>query len=144
MQRTMAKVMAQKGLTRAQIAKRLGVSERTVTRMMGFKDDEIAGTVAARLNDALPDRIAGILDRIAAELEVRDLSGAPLHHLSLLFGTLFDKMRLAKGQSTNNVSVLAKVQAMAEAEEARRLSGAADAKPVAGQLPPADDQVGDE
>ena len=119
--------LAQQGMSTADIAQHQGVVPSTVFRFLQqtkpeqaalgrFKKDR--GDVFARLAAKSLDLQERILDtydeRLVAALKPHE-KGSLLHALNIQAGTLYDKERLERGQSTSNLSVLAKLITEAEA-----------------------------
>jgi hypothetical protein len=103
-----------RGLTYEEIAKQFGCCKQSVQEALAPFQVPDGGTV-----DLFKDRRADIL----AATQVRLLQGltdekikqAKLGELSIAFGTLFDKERLERGQSTQNQGVMVVFQAMGKA-----------------------------
>lgn len=123
-----AKVMelAEQGLKTVDIAKHQGVAPSTIFRFLqqtepdrlaleAFKKDR--GDVFARLSMkslGLQDKILGTFDdALVAALKPHE-KGSLLHALNIQAGTLYDKERLERGQSTQNLSILGKFLMQAE------------------------------
>ena len=119
--------LAEQGLKTIDIAKHQGVAPSTVFRFLQqnepdrlalevFKKDR--GDVFARLSMkslGLQDKILDTFDeRIIAALKPHE-KGSLLHALNIQAGTLYDKERLERGQSTQNLSILSKLIIDAEA-----------------------------
>lgn len=114
-----------KGLTTLEIAQHQGVAPSTVWRFLdrsqpqmealeqfkGGRADVLAELQAKSLD--VQDRILDSLDdRVLATLTPYQKSGL-LHALNVQAGTLYDKERLERGQSTTNVSLIAKMMGQA-------------------------------
>src|SRR4029077_5065139 len=119
--------LAEQGLKTVDIAKHQGVAPSTIFRFLQhtepdrqalevFKKDR--GDVFARLSMkslGLQDKILETFDeRIIAALKPHE-KGSLLHALNIQAGTLYDKERLERGQSTQNLSILGKLITAAEA-----------------------------
>ena len=113
--------LAEQGLKTIDIAKHQGVAPSTVFRFLQqtepdrlalevFKKDR--GDVFARLSMkslGLQDKILDTFDEgIIAALKPHE-KGSLLHALNIQAGTLYDKERLERGQSTSNLSILSKL-----------------------------------
>lgn len=76
---------------------------------------------AFKINRA--DILAGIQETVASTFTEDDIKGASLRDRTILFGTLYDKERLERGQSTQNVATILASTVV----EATRLRGTDDA-----------------
>jgi IS30 family transposase len=118
--------LAEQGLKTVDIAKHQGVAPSTIFRFLQhnepdrhalevFKKDR--GDVFARLSMkslGVQDKILDTLDdRIITTLKPHE-KGSLLHALNIQAGTLYDKERLERGQSTHNLSILGKLISAAE------------------------------
>jgi IS30 family transposase len=124
--RAKVRELAEQGLKTVDIAKHQGVARSTVFRFLqqtepdrqaleAFKKDR--GDVFARLSMKrleVQEKIVDTFDeRLIATLQPHQ-KGSLLHALNIQAGTLYDKERLERGQSTANLSVLAKLITAAE------------------------------
>lgn len=119
--------LAEQGMSTADIAQHQGVAPSTVFRFLQqtkperqalevFKKER--GDVFARLAAKSLDLQERVLDtydnRLIAALKPHE-KGSLLHALNIQAGTLYDKERLERGKSTENVSILGKLITAAEA-----------------------------
>jgi transposase len=114
--------MAEMGLACTEIAKTQGVAVSTITRFLKEQGDEIMDLPAFRVHQddvltALQRASAEVRFRILAELKRRGVESmstnelrAIYHSLAVTAGVDFDKSRLLRGQSTDNISLLAKIK----------------------------------
>lgn len=124
--RVKAVELAEQGLSTADIAQHQGVAPSTVFRFLQqtkperqalevFKKER--GDVFARLAAKSLDLQERVLDtydeRVVAALKPHE-KGSLLHALNIQAGTLYDKERLERGQSTENLSILGKLIIAAE------------------------------
>lgn len=91
------------GATRAQVAKSANVSRAAITQML--KRYGIDSKLIDSFKENRADIFAGIQETVAASLTEDDIKKATLRDRTILLGTLYDKERLERGQSTNNTSV---------------------------------------
>lgn len=103
------------GLTLKQVAATLGVSETVIgDRLKPFEvlvrdphSLEIFRSREAELLDGVRQlALQAIVTQLSDEERAKRLD---LNRLSMLYGVIFDKMRLLRGESTANVSALAKL-----------------------------------
>lgn len=112
--------LAEQGLKTVDIAKHQGVAPSTIFRFLqqtepdrlaveGFKKDR--GDVFARLSmkslDVQEKIVETFDDALISTLKPHE-KGSLLHALNIQAGTLYDKERLERGQSTSNQSILAR------------------------------------
>jgi len=116
--------MRLQGLTNAEIAAALNVSENTIRDRLSFFD--FIQTQGEEIN-ACVDNELEVLDLIrslAAKALISQLTDPErakkldVMRLNVLFGTIFDKMRLIRGQSTQNIAALSKLVYDAHAKRA--------------------------
>lgn len=112
------------GLTPNAVAKKMGRDAKTI-RALAAKPE------TALMVQDFTERFAGKLEATAEKVldavTTSDIEKASLKDKAIASGIFFDKARLARGQSTSNVSVLFQV-----AEEAERLQHAG--KIIEGEL----------
>ena len=118
--------LAEQGLKTADIAKHQGVAPSTIFRFLEqtmperqalevFKKErgDVFARLAAKSLD-LQERVVDTYDeRLIAALKPHE-KGALIHALNIQAGTLYDKERLERGKSTQNLSVLGKLITTAE------------------------------
>lgn len=98
------KLRLENGLTLQQIADHYGVTKNAIWegfRSAGLGDMEGLTEFKANRGDVLAD----IQKRVLAALDDDKLKSASARDLATLFGILYDKERLERGQSTQNTSV---------------------------------------
>lgn len=103
-------------LTTTQIAKLNDVDHSAIVRCFqryGINKEHLE---AFKMNRG--DILAGIQETVAASLTVEDIKGASVRDRTILLGTLYDKERLERGQSTQNVATIL-ASAVVEATAAR-------------------------
>jgi IS30 family transposase len=119
--------LAEQGLKTVDIAKHQGVAPSTIFRFLqhtepdrhaleAFKKDR--GDHFARLSMKsleLQDKIVDTFDDALIRTLKPHEKGSLLHALNIQAGTLYDKERLERGQSTSNLSILGKIITAAEA-----------------------------
>ena len=129
--RTKAVELAEQGLSTADIAQHQGVAPSTVFRFLQqtkseryalkvFKKergDVFARLAAKSLN--LQEAIVDSLDESVVSALKPHEKGSLLHALNIQAETLYDKERLERGQSTENLSIFAKLLTTAEGELGR-------------------------
>jgi len=120
--------LAKQGMSTADIAQHQGVAPSTVFRFLQqtqperqalevFKKkrgDVFARLAAKSLN--VQEAIVDSLDESVVSALKPHEKGSLLHALNIQAGTLFDKERLERGQSTNNLAVLGNLILKAESE----------------------------
>jgi predicted transcriptional regulator len=98
-------------LSQAQIAKLLGVSDASVCFILKRNGkswaDLCEGTKNFKENRA--DILAHLQREILAQINVEKLEKATAYQLCGMFSLLYDKERLERGQSTNNIGIWAQV-----------------------------------
>ena len=125
--RKQAMQLAERGLTNPEIAKMTGVVSSTVYRFLSqsmperhalevFKKErgDVFARLAAKSLD-LQERLVDTFDEsVVVALKAHE-KGSLLHALNIQAGTLYDKERLERGQSTQNLSLLGRLVVTAEA-----------------------------
>lgn len=124
--RAKAVELAEQGLTTSDIAKHQKVAPSTVFRFLQQTKPERAALESFKKNrgDAfarlamkslnVQEAIVDSLDDVVVSALPVHQKGSLLHSLSISSGILFDKERLERGQSTNNLAVLGKLIVEAE------------------------------
>lgn len=118
--------LAKQGMSTADIAQHQGVAPSTVFRFLQqttperhalerFKKErgDVFARLAAKSLD-LQERIVDTFDDAVVNALPVHQKGSLLHTLGISAGILFDKERLERGQSTNNISVLGRMIVEAE------------------------------
>lgn len=101
-----AELRIKNGLSHREIGKMLGVDSSTVCRALkrlGLESDDIDHTKCFKTYraDILASRQLQILENLTDE----KLAKASARDLAIVFGTLYDKERLERGESTQNTSI---------------------------------------
>jgi exopolyphosphatase/pppGpp-phosphohydrolase len=94
---------ANPNLTMKQLGKLNDVGHTAIVeafKRYGIKSEHLEGYKTNRA-----DIFAGLQEIVAASLTEDDIKGANLRDRTILLGTLYDKERLERGQSTSNQSV---------------------------------------
>ena len=92
------------GATQAQVAKSANVSRAAITQTL--KRYGIERNMLESFKQNRADIMAGIQETVAASLTEDDIKKASVRDKTILFGTLYDKERLERGQSTSNQSIM--------------------------------------
>lgn len=90
------------GATNKEVAHEFGVSERTVTavrRTTSFNQSHLRA-----LKKGLPDAFTAIVSSSLSAISPDKLSACSAPQLAMVAGVAYDKLRLASGESTQNVS----------------------------------------
>ncbi|KAB0668952.1 hypothetical protein F6V30_14030 [Oryzomonas sagensis] len=91
------------GNNKTQVAKNLNVSPNAVGQMLkryGITDKHLE---SFKINRA--DIFAGLQETVAGSFSRADIKKASVRDRTILLGTLYDKERLERGQSTQNIAV---------------------------------------
>lgn len=94
-------------ITTAEIAENCNVSRQAIRQMLiryGIDDKCLESFKKSRA-----DIFAGIQETVAASLSEADIKKASVRDRTILLGTLYDKERLERGQSTSNQSVFFRI-----------------------------------
>lgn len=118
--------LADQGMSTADIAQHQGVAPSTVFRFLqqtkperqaleAFKKDrgDVFARLAAKSLNVQEAIVDSLDDAVVAALKPHE-KGSLLHALNIQAGTLYDKERLERGQSTQNLSILGKFLMQAE------------------------------
>ena len=92
------------GLTHDEIADYFGVSRTAVTKMITREGLERDLTDPSRFKEVMHDEILRRMEVILRYMTPDKMNRASLSQLIMAFGTLYDKMRLHRGESTSNVA----------------------------------------
>lgn len=95
------------GITQTQLAKAVNVSKQAVSQMLQRYGINANLLESFKTNRA--DIMAGLQETVAASLTEDDIKKASVRDRTILFGTLYDKERLERGQSTSNQSLLFRI-----------------------------------
>jgi len=94
-------------LTQDQIAKLHDVERSTVSKVLaryGLEKRNIDDYINNR-----PEILAGLQDKILQSITIDDIKKAPAAQRTMMYGILYDKERLERGQSTDNIGVIGKL-----------------------------------
>jgi len=91
------------GATRAQVAKSVNVSRPAISQML--KRYAIDDNLIDSFKKNRADILAGLQETVLASLTEEDIKKASVRDRIIAAGTLYDKERLERGQSTSNQSV---------------------------------------
>jgi len=89
------------------IAKVVNVERSTVTRVLqryGLEKRNIDDYINNR-----PEILAGLQDKILQSITIDDIKKAPAAQRTMMYGILYDKERLERGQSTDNIGLIGKL-----------------------------------
>lgn len=89
------------------IAKVVDVERSTVTRILaryGLEKRNIDDYINNR-----PEILAGLQDKILQSITIDDIKKVPAAQRTMMYGILYDKERLERGQSTDNIGVIGKL-----------------------------------
>ena len=86
------------------MAKSANVSRAAITQTL--KRYGIERNMLESFKQNRADIMAGIQETVAASLTEDDIKKASVRDKTILFGTLYDKERLERGQSTSNQSIM--------------------------------------
>lgn len=91
--------------THQEIADLMGVGRVTITNMvnkLGLKREQLSPDEFRR---QMSSKMLDKMNQLLSEMDANKIDKASLSQLIVAFGTLFDKVRLHEGQSTENVAV---------------------------------------
>jgi len=94
------------GLTHEEIAAFFGTSRTAVTKMIGRMDLTREVANPAIFQEKMQEEILIKMESILGYMSPEKMNKASLSQLIMAFGTLYDKMRLHRGESTSNVASL--------------------------------------
>lgn len=92
------------GLTHDQIAAYFGVSRVAVTKMVARMNLARELTNPTLFQERMQEEILIRMENVLRYMTPDKMDKASLSQLTMTFGILFDKLRLARGQSTENVA----------------------------------------
>src|SRR5574343_832904 len=92
------------GLTHDQIAAYFGVSRVAVTKMIARMNLAREGANPVLFQERIQEEILIRMENVLRYMTPEKMDKASLSQLTMTFGILFDKLRLARGQSTENVA----------------------------------------
>jgi predicted DNA-binding protein YlxM (UPF0122 family) len=94
------------GLTHDEIADYFGVSREAVTKMISRMNLDRDATNPAIFQEQLQNEMLIRMEAILKYMTPEKMNKASLAQLIMAFGTLFDKVRLTRGESTQNVAAI--------------------------------------
>lgn len=94
------------GFTHEEIAQHFGVSREAVTRMVTRMDLVRETTNPALFQEKMQEEILIRMEAILKYMTPEKMNKASLSQLVITFGTLYDKLRLSRGESTQNIANL--------------------------------------
>ena len=92
------------GITTRQLAAEQGVTQGAISNL--FQKLNISHKHIEEFKGNRADILAGIQSTVLATLVEDDIKKASIRDRAILFGTLYDKERLERGQSTQNVATI--------------------------------------
>ena len=95
--------LAEKGLTHTQIAKLVGCDRSNISRRLRTHE-----VLTGQIKEYVTDRaniLASIQWRLLSSITDDEIKKAPLGTRLMCFGILYDKERLERGQTTENVGI---------------------------------------
>ena len=94
------------GFTHDEIAAHFGVNRSAVTKMIARMDLIREASNPAVFQEKMQEEILVRMETILKYMSPEKMNKASLSQLIMAFGTLYDKMRLHRGESTQNVASL--------------------------------------
>jgi transposase len=94
------------GLTHDEIASFFGVSREAVTRMAGRMDLVRESANPALFQEKMQEEMLIRMEAMLNYMSPEKMSKASLSQLIMAFGILYDKVRLQRGESTQNVAAV--------------------------------------
>lgn len=114
-------VLREKGLSYVQIGKILGCTAANVKIRLNALGMTLESDVVEKFKEKRADILASHQFQVLENLGPEKLKKAGVRELSVMFGILYDKERLERGQSTANISTYAHIL-REEGESADKLS----------------------
>lgn len=103
------------GFTHEEIADHFGVSRVAVTNMINRMELQRKTSNPAEFQEKMQEEILIRMENILKYMSPDKLNKASLSQLIIAFGTLYDKYRLSRGESTSNTAVL-NIQKIADSD----------------------------
>lgn len=94
------------GLTHEEIADYFGVSREAVTKMISRMDLVREASNPALFQERMQEELLIRMESILKYMTPEKMNKASLSQLIMAFGILFDKVRLSRGESTQNVAAI--------------------------------------
>ena len=94
------------GLTHEEIADYFGVSRESVTKMIGRMELAREASNPALFQEKMQEELLIRMEAILKYMTPEKMNKASLSQLIMAFGILFDKVRLSRGESTQNVAAV--------------------------------------
>jgi hypothetical protein len=98
--------MYEANFTHEEIALHFGVSREAVTKMLGRLDLHRERANPAEFQEKMQNEILIRMENMLQYMSPEKMNKASLSQLIIAFGTLYDKYRLNRGESTENIATL--------------------------------------
>lgn len=92
------------GFTHEEIASYFGVSREAVTKKIGRMDLHREASNPALFQEKMQEEILMRMENLLKYMSPDKMNKASLSQIIIAFGTLYDKFRLSRGESTQNVA----------------------------------------